>query len=278
MALTIRAAILEAASGLEGAGVASPLVDAQLIAAHLLGCGRAELVFRGDDAVPEGWEEAIRRRMHREPLQWILGSAPMGELELAVGPGVFIPRPETEQLASWAIGELPALGPQPVVVDLCTGSGALALAIAHVCPGSTVTAVELDPTALGYARRNAERLGLEVRLVQGDATDAELLADLRGTVDLVVSNPPYVPEGTVDQPEVGLDPHHAVFGGEDGMSVISPMSRLIARLLRPGGVVGVEHDDNTGPQVRRALGEAGLRNPVTRADLAGRDRFTTACR
>jgi release factor glutamine methyltransferase len=185
-------------------------------------------------------------------------------------------------LLEWGLG---VLGPErPVVVDLCTGSGAIALALAHARPGAVVHAVEIDSVALSWARRNSD-LRVEagdtpIRLHSGDVTNPKLLADLEGTVDLVLCNPPYVPAGTEVPPEVAdHDPALAVFGGPDGLDIIKSVISCAARLLKPGGHVGIEHDDTQGESVpallaaRRVLSDA-----EDHKDLAGRPRFATARR
>ncbi|UYP20342.1 peptide chain release factor N(5)-glutamine methyltransferase [Rhodococcus sp. Z13] len=283
----LRLAILEAASVLEEAGVASPRVDAELLAAHLLGVdrGRLGLVPLVDPATIDAYRAMVAQRAERIPLQYITGTSPMGEIDLAVGPGVFVPRPETELILAWALAFLERHGrPNPVVLDLCTGSGALALAIAHARPDAVVHAVELEAKALAWARRNAEARAAEgdtpIHLHQGDVTDRTLLTKLEGTVDVIVANPPYIPEGAELEPEViEHDPHSALFGGPDGLSVIRPMVTNIARWLRIGGAVAVEHDDTNGMLVaelfeqRRVFGDV-----VQHPDLAGKLRFVTAHR
>ncbi|MFV9430240.1 peptide chain release factor N(5)-glutamine methyltransferase [Rhodococcus aetherivorans] len=283
----LRLAIIEAASVLEEAGVPSPRVDAELLAAHLLGIerGRLGLVPLVDATTIDAYRSMVEQRAKRIPLQYITGTSPMGEIDLAVGPGVFVPRPETELLLGWALAFLERHGSRnPVVLDLCTGSGALALAIAHARPDAEVHAVELEAKALAWARRNAETRAEEgdtpIRLYQGDVTDCMLLTNLEGSVDLVVANPPYIPEGADLEPEViEHDPHSALFGGADGLSVIRPMVSNIARWLRIGGAAAVEHDDTHSLLVaelfeqRRVFGDV-VRHP----DLAGKARFVTAHR
>ncbi|WP_137726269.1 peptide chain release factor N(5)-glutamine methyltransferase [Prescottella subtropica] len=283
----LRLAIIEAAAELERAGVPSARVDAELLAAHLLGVERTRLglVPLVDPEVVDEYRQLVAQRAARIPLQHITGTASLGILDLAVGPGVFVPRPETELLLAWALDRLAASGTRaPVVLDLCTGTGALALAIAQARPDAVVYAVERETSALAWARRNADRRrdagDTPIRLVQGDVTDRALLTELEGGVDLVVSNPPYIPEGAVLDPEVAdHDPHTALFGGVDGLSVIKPMINNVARWLRIGGAVGVEHDDTNGGQVadlfraRRVFG-----NVVEHPDLAGRPRFVVAQR
>lgn len=207
----------------------------------------------------------------------------MGAVEVAVGPGVFVPRPETELLLEWGLAAT-AGKKAPLVVDLCTGSGALALGYAAARPDAEVRAVERDPVALSWARRNADaRAALgdtPIRLVAGDVTDPALLTELDGRVDLVLCNPPYVPEYTDVPPEVrDHDPHDAVFSGVDGLGVIRPVVALAARLLAPGGAFAVEHDDTHGEVVPALLASRSVLADVTgHADLAGRPRFSTARR
>lgn len=283
----LRLAIIDAAAELERAGVASARVDAELLAAHLLGVERTRLglVPLVDPDVIEQYRELVARRAARIPLQHIVGSTAMGNVTLEVGPGVFVPRPETELLLAWALAHLEAAGLRaPVVLDLCTGSGALALAIAHARPDAVVHAVEREPQALAWARRNADRRrdagDTPITLVHGDVTDRGLLTDLEGGVDLVVSNPPYIPEGAVLEPEVAEhDPHSALFGGADGLSVIKPMINNIARWLHIGGVVGIEHDDTNGAQVAELFRARRVFDGVVEhPDLAGRPRFVVARR
>ncbi|AJK68625.1 N5-glutamine methyltransferase family protein [Corynebacterium marinum] len=277
---TLRESLVDAAERFASAGVPSPEVDARLIAAHLLKVGPMEVALHSRGEVPGGFEEMVARRERREPLQHILGVAPFGPLDLEVGPGVFIPRPETEVLADWGVRQLMRAGVRPGrparVVDLCTGTGALALYVAEVFPGGVeVIGVEKHDEALAYARRNAA--GTAVTVVRGDVTDPALLADWHGTVDLVLSNPPYVPETPDLDTEVYADPPQAVFAGESGMEVIHEMLPTVAALLRPGGLVGIEHDDTTSQAVLDALtAHGGFGGAAVLHDLTGRARFATA--
>ncbi|KIU15006.1 peptide chain release factor N(5)-glutamine methyltransferase [Mycolicibacterium llatzerense] len=274
---SVRQAIADAAAVLAAAGVDSARVDAEYLAAHAAGVDRARVMFaEPDPAFYPRFHDLVTRRAQRIPLQHLIGTAAFGPVEVQVGPGVFIPRPETEALLEWAMNQ--SLPPSPVIVDLCTGSGALALALAHTWPQAQVVAVEKSPEALVYARRNCA--GRAVEVLEADVTVPSLLADRDGTVDLLVSNPPYIPDGAELDPEViDHDPAAALFGGPDGMSVIVPIVALAARLLRPGGKLGIEHDDTTADQVVAALDRDGTFGDITaRRDLTGRPRFVTATR
>jgi release factor glutamine methyltransferase len=271
-------ALADAERTLAAAGVASPRVDAEYLAARLTERPRSRLASAPPPS-PEllaRFGELVASRAARVPLQYLLGSAPMGPIDVAVGPGVFVPRLETELLLEWGLRALTGLV-EPVVVDLCTGSGALAASVAASRPDAQVHAVEIDPDALRWARRN---LPERVRLVAGDVTDPNLLPDLHGRVDLVLANPPYVPEGTPVPPEVAEhDPHRAVFAGPDGLTVIIPMLVLVVRLLRPGGALAIEHDDTHAESVPALLaGHAELTDIGEHNDLAGRPRFVTGSR
>jgi len=272
----LREAILAATATLARAGIDSARTDAELLAAHLVGTDRGRLALL-DAPGPEffdRFDQAIATRAQRTPLQHITGTAPFGPVQLHVGPGVFTPRPETEVMLEWALAQ--PLPGDAVILDLCTGSGALAIALASQRPRARVIAVDDDAMALGYARRNAA--GTTVRLVHGDVTDAGLLAELIGSVDLVVANPPYIPIGTALEPEVARhDPAHALFAGADGMAVIEPLVGRAADWLKPGGLLAVEHDDTTSEATARIMIRAGVFGDITaHRDLTGRPRFVTA--
>ncbi|GAT04440.1 peptide chain release factor N(5)-glutamine methyltransferase [Mycolicibacterium fortuitum] len=274
----LRQAIEAAATRLAAAGVASPRIDAELLAAHVAGVDRSRLMFTDDpgDGFEQAFDELVAARSRRIPLQHLIGTAPFGPLTLAVGPGVFVPRPETESLLEWACAQ--PLPSNPLIVDLCTGSGALALALAAHRPDARVVAFENSPAALQFARRNAA--GTRVEIVDADVTTAGLLPEFDGQVDLLVSNPPYIPEAAVLEPEVAEhDPAAALFGGPDGMAVIRPIVTLAARWLRDGAPCAVEHDDSTAELSVEAFDRDGHFTDVTaRRDLAGRPRFVTASR
>ena len=274
----LRRAIDSAAATLAAAGIDSARWDAEELAAHLSGTERGRLALlesTGEDFL-DRYRHVVAARSRRVPLQHLTGTAAFGPLTLHVGPGVFVPRPETEALLTWITEQrLPA---RPVVVDLCTGSGALALALAHERPAARVIGIDDSEAALEYARRNAT--GTAVELVRADVTEPTLLPELDGEVDVVVANPPYVPDAAIVEPEVGqYDPHHAVFGGPDGMAVIAPIVALAGRWLRPGGIFAVEHDDTTSSHTLELVCETGLFEDVhARHDLVGRPRFVTARR
>jgi release factor glutamine methyltransferase len=269
---------------LADAGVESPRADAELIAASVHNVRRGELhTVRDCDFDARFWAE-IARRAAREPLQHITGRAHFRYLELEVGPGVFVPRPETEVMTGWAIARLGEMDvAEPVVADLGTGSGAIALAIGQEVPRARVHAVEADPLARAWAERNVSKYvetvpytAGRVMLHGGDFGDA--LADLDGTVDLVISNPPYIPVGAYVEPEVGeYDPPAALWSGTDGLDAIRTVERTARRMLRPGGLVVVEHGAPQGAAVYWVFPEeSGWRDTRNHKDLAGRDRFVTA--
>ncbi|MCA0146395.1 peptide chain release factor N(5)-glutamine methyltransferase [Blastococcus sp. LR1] len=274
----------EATRRLADAGVESPRVDAELLLGHVVGRSRAGLftLDEVDDDAAARFGALLDQRADRVPLQHLTGRAAFRHLELAVGPGVFVPRPETELLVEWALERLTGLD-GPIVVDLGSGSGAIALSIAHEHPGARVTAVERDPGAIEWTRHNAlARAGKDtpVGVVAGDMTDPALLGEFDGRVEVVVSNPPYVPDGAVVPREVAdHDPPLALWGGPDGLDVVRGMLSVAERLLRPGGHLGIEHADQQGtalPALVRAHG--GFTDVEDHVDLAGRPRFTTARR
>lgn len=264
------------------AQVPSPRVDAELLAAHLLhGGSRAELqraLLMGERLTPAQvaeYEALVARRARREPLQHITGRAPFHHLELSVGPGVFVPRPETELLVEEALGvlRLTEKTNAPRVVDLCAGSGAIAAAVKSELPNAQVFAVELSEEAIPYARKNLEPLG--VHLVQGDALTA--LPELAGTIDAVLSNPPYIPPGNVPaDPEAALhDPDMALYGGgEDGMQMPTAIAARAYELLAPGGFFMMEHDDTQEEAVAELLARVGFERRYPVRDLNGRPRHS----
>ena len=272
--------LLRAAVGhLRLAGVPDPRVDAELLLAHVLGVprGRAQALALMGSALPQPVADRYRllvlRRGTREPLQHLTGTAGFRRIELAVGPGVFVPRPETEVLVEHALLGLPDRGR---AVDLGTGSGAIALSIAHERPDAEVVGVEWSPEAFAWAQRNRDAVGAaNARIVAGDLADA--LPEWDGTVHVIVSNPPYVPDGMVPRdPEVDrFDPPLALYGGPDGLDPMRAVVATARRLLVPGGLLAVEHGEVQGEAVRALLG-TGWSDAATHPDLTGRDRVSTA--
>ncbi|MCY1158337.1 MAG: prmC [Citricoccus sp.] len=273
---------------LAAAGVPSPRADAELLAAHALGASRGEVAAwavsgRALTAVQAvDLRRLVISRSTRTPLQYLTGTAPFRSVDLQVGPGVFLPRPETELVAGRAIEALAdavrVRGAGDVTgVDLCTGSGAIAAAMADEVPGARLHAVEADPEAAWWAAANLGPRGVDLHL--DDAATA--LSALDGRVDVVVSNPPYVPDGRIpEQAEARRDPERALYGGgTDGMRMPTVIAATAARLLRPGGVLVMEHDDTQKAAMARLLARDGLFTAVlTHDDLNGRTRFTEAVR
>jgi len=275
--------LLEAAArSLHAAGVPSPRVDAEELLAHVMGVPRLHLRLAPEPSADQQMTFAalVERRSGREPLQHLLGSAAFRGSVLEVGPGVFVPRPETELLAGWAVGRLQeavvAGRVEPVAVDLCTGSGAIARALADEVPAAQVHAVELSPEALGYASRNL--IGTGVDLHAGDIAAA--LPELDGEVDVVVANPPYIPLGEYESVDIEArahDPALALWSGDDGLTTIRVVESVAARLLRHGGVVGCEHADSQGHGVVALFGTGRRwRDVRDHVDLLDRPRFVTA--
>jgi release factor glutamine methyltransferase len=265
---------------LTASGVASPRVDAESLAAHLLGVDRTVLWRHLYQPVPERFDSLVARRAQRVPLQHLTGTAHFRTVTLAVGRGVFCPRPETELVAGVAIDLANAAGSgaRPSrVVDLCSGSGAIAASVAVESPGAEVHAVELDSDAATWLRRNAARYGF----VAHEADIDGCLPELDDSVDVVVANPPYIPVGSVPRdPEVAqFDPPVALYSGGEGLDHIRVVEVTARRLLRQHGVVVVEHGDQQGRAVPEVFASSGAwTDVVDYVDLTGRDRFVTAVR
>jgi release factor glutamine methyltransferase len=271
---------------LTDAGVATPEADSDLLIGHVLGMSRGEVQAKAlvgaelrDDQVDE-LTELLERRIAREPLQHITGRAYFRGLELAVGPGVFIPRPETEQVAGLAVDALRAVpGEAPIAVDLGTGSGAIAFALATEVPNARVYGVENSADAFVWTTKNRTLTGATgVELIFADLADA--LPELDGTVDVVISNPPYIPSDAIPRDlEVHLhDPKPALYGGVDGLDVVRIVSKTALRLLHPGGIVILEHGELQGAAVGELLSGDGWTAVARHRDLLGRDQATTALR
>lgn len=262
--MTVQAAI----ALLRAAGVASPEYDARALERHAI-------------ETHADFADLVARRADRVPLQHLLGTAAFRYLELQVGPGVFVPRPETEVLVDAVLAELRRshVADAPVVVDLCAGPGTIGLSVAHEHPSAVVHLVERDPDAFAWLQRNRPEGNPRVHLHLGDAADA--LPELDGTVDVVASNPPYVAEherALVDPEVRDHDPEVALFAGADGLDVVRVVERSAWRLLKPGGFVAIEHSDRQGESVPALLRDHGWLELADHDDLTGRPRFTTGWR
>ncbi len=272
-------AVASATLVLEAAGVTNPRVDAELLLSHVMDVPRLHLRLAPDPTADQlqAYNDLIARRATREPLQHLTGTTAFRYLDIEVGAGVFVPRPETEVLAGWAIEVARGLE-SPTVVDLCTGSGAIAAAIATEVPSARVHAVELDEAAFDYAQRNLVDKGVDIR--QGDIAAA--FADLDGTVDVVVANPPYIPLDAWESVDVEArdhDPAMALWSGHDGLDAIRIVEKTAYRLLKTGGMAGCEHADVQGDSAPAVFAASGRWSEVRdNTDLASRPRFVTARR
>jgi release factor glutamine methyltransferase len=277
-------ALALASEKLSTAGVPSPQADATWLLCHILDTDRSDLLTRitfDQDLSSEQLEAflvALARREKREPLQHITGKAAFRSLELSVGPGVFIPRPETEQVVQYAIDYLRQLPMPGVAIDLGTGSGAIAIAMAVEVPQTKVYAVELSQSAFDYATKNIEANLAAVELRLGAMQ--EVVSDLVGGVDVVISNPPYIPDSAIPiDPEVrNFDPELALYGGEDGLDVIRDISGIAAALLRAGGLLVLEHADGQSDAIRELLLNDGWLSVSAFQDATMRYRTITAIR
>jgi release factor glutamine methyltransferase len=277
----------QATSRFEAAGIESARVDAELLAGFVLGLSRGELqtALIADTAKPtpqqlETLEGFFARREAREPLQHLTGEAHFRNITLKVGKGVFVPRPETEWVTQFAVDATKASAtPQPLVFDLCAGSGAIGLAIASEVANARVIGIEKSPDAFAFTRANYEAIAPNNgTAILGDLSEAP--SEFDGLADVVISNPPYIPSEMVPiYPEVALhDPGLALYGGEDGLEVIRVVSETAKRLLHPGGTLVIEHADMQGEAVRHLLLNDGWRQVRTHQDFNGRDRTATAIR
>jgi len=279
--MKIKLALESAVAKFEQAGIESASADAEILLGHILNLSRGELqskiITDEEFSEVEEFEALVIKRAERFPLQHLTGVAHFRRLTLKVGPGVFVPRPETEVVTQIVVDALKASGsPEPIAVDLATGSGAIALSLAVEVPNAKVFAIELSDDAMKYTKQNFAELAPDAVLVQGDLSDA--FPELNGTVDVLVSNPPYIPDEMIPiYPEVHLhDPSLALYGGADGLDVVRKVDEAARRLLRPGGSLIIEHADMQGEAVRELLLASGWRQVRTHRDLVGRDRATTA--
>jgi release factor glutamine methyltransferase len=268
---------------LADAGLVSAAAEARTLCAHAarVNPGQLMLLDRLDAAELDRLHRLVAERLTGRPLQHVTGVAPFRTTTLAVGPGVFIPRPETEVVVGWVLDRLaarPQADPPALVVDLCAGSGAISRALALEAPGLRQWAVEVDPTAAAYLRRNLA--DTSVTVVEADITG--VLPDLEGQIDVVVANPPYIPDAAWADlpPEVrDHDPVGALVSGPDGLAATRLVAAQAARLLRPGGVVASEHDDTQGLSAPAVFTEVNWADVADHLDWAGRPRYVTAtCR
>lgn len=283
---------------LRGAGIPDPTTDVALLLAHAWGLDSSGLSRKRlfaeqvPGSVISDFAQLIERRSTRVPLQHLTGRAAFRHLDLEVGPGVFIPRPETELLVTEVLDELARQATNnsnqdaiPFVIDLCSGSGAISLSLAYEHPQVRVLGVEKEPAALDWSGRNLSRVDVgssEVEFVSGDATSfADTHPELLARANVVVTNPPYVPDSAIPRdPEVrDHDPAAALYGGATGLEIPALIIDQAQKLLWPGGFFIMEHSEEQGPSVRRLIaGTECLKEPATFPDYTGRDRYTVARR
>lgn len=277
-------ALEKASAAFASAGIETHEIDAQLLAAHVLGSNRgsvqSDLIIGRElaDSQLQEFEALVAKRAERIPLQHLTGKGYFRNLELKVGKGVFIPRPETESVVELAIGALRAVPGEPIAVDLCSGSGAIAISLATEVPNSRVYAWELNPDSEVFIRENISAYGNVVELTMGDIANDICFEALTAKVSVVVSNPPYIPLDAIPRDiEVREhDPALALYGGEDGMDVMRVVSRRALQLLAPGGFLVVEHADNQAAVVADLLRGDGWKQVRSHKDLSGRDRAVSA--
>ena len=291
----VRSVLIDATQRLQSSGIESARTDAELLLCHVLGTTRTHLLTAHELTREQHmqFERLLSKRMSRYPLQHLTGLAPFRYLELEIGPGALVPRPETEVVVEAALRHLRTLPTGARVLDLCSGAAPIAIAIATEVPQVVVIGIEKFAEAQHWGRRNLEKYADRVRergstleLVDGDVTDVATYASYANSVDVVISNPPYIPDGMVPRdPEVALhDPKPALFGGEDGLDIVRPLLDGAATVLKPGGLLVIEHADSQGeaagaagmPAVVRAHGR--FVDVVDHLDLAGRPRYVTAIR
>ncbi|GIV59415.1 peptide chain release factor N(5)-glutamine methyltransferase [Rhodocaloribacter litoris] len=283
-AWTQQALMKAAVAGLSEAGVPEARRNVEWLLGAVLGCDRARLYAYPERSVPpeavRRFDEMLVRRARREPLQYILEEAHFFGLRLRVTPAVLIPRPETEQVVEAALALL-AGRPAPRVLDVGTGSGCIALALKHTRPDASVAACDVSRAALAVARENAARLGLEVAWLEADLLAPDFPGRVPGNLDLLVSNPPYVPpeEAPSLAPEVAAhEPHRALFTGPDPLGFYRVLVRVAPVLVRPGGHVVFETHAGYGAAVRDLLEAGGFEQARLQADLAGQPRIVSARR
>lgn len=286
--MSLAEVLTDVTARLARAGVPSPAADAEWLLAHVIGGSRGEALARMHQGAELEKEQAahlealVRRRETREPLQHLLGVAPFMAFEVRVGPGVFVPRPETESLAERALqtASTMAVGESGLrIIDLCSGSGVVAIALSRGLPHARVQALEMSADALPYLRDNIADLAPEVQLIH-QSVEQWVSEVAPSSCDLIVSNPPYVPDAEIpNDPEVQkFDPPLALYGGEDGLDLIRVIAEGASRALRPGGALMVEHSNLQGASVRALLEDHGFRTVSTEKDMVNRDRFSQGYR
>jgi len=281
--MQIKALISEGKAQIETAGYSS--VDAEILLAHLLGLTRMELhnpialeralaEVSDESAIVDGYAELIQRRCNHEPVQYLTGTAGFRNLDLAVGPGVLVPRPETEGLVEEVLKHIANLPGSVSVIDLGAGSGAMAISIATEAPNTHVIAVEKSADAIEWLKQNVAFYDESIRIVQGDVADV-----LEGVkCDVVVANPPYVPDSQPLPKDVAnFEPAIALFGGPDGLELPERFIDAGARLLKTGGLLAIEHTESQGAAIAKLL-SADFNQIALHQDLTGRPRWTSAIR
>jgi len=281
--MQIKALISEGKAQIETAGYSS--VDAEILLAHLLGLTRMELhnpialeralaEVADESAIVDGYAELVKRRCNHEPVQYLTGTAGFRNLDLAVGPGVLVPRPETEGLVEEVLKHIANLSGAVSVIDLGAGSGAMAISIATEAPNTHVIAVEKSAEAIEWLKQNVAFYDESIRIVQGDVADV-----LEGVkCDVVVANPPYVPDSqTLPKDVANFEPAVALFGGSDGLELPKRFIIAAARLLKSGGLLAIEHTENQGEAIAKLL-SADFSQIARHQDLTGRPRWTSAIR
>jgi release factor glutamine methyltransferase len=281
--MQIKALISEGKAQIEAAGYSN--VDAEILFAHLLGLTRMELhnpialeralaEISDESAIVDGYAQLVQRRCNHEPVQYLTGTAGFRNLDLAVGPGVLVPRPETEGLVEEVLKHIANL-PGPVsVIDLGAGSGAMAISIATEAPNTHVIAVEKSSDAIEWLKQNVAFYDESIRIVQGDVADV-----LDGVkCDVVVANPPYVPDSQPLPKDVAtFEPAIALFGGSNGLEIPKRFIAAAARLLKVGGLLAIEHTETQGESIANLL-SANFTQISLHLDLTGRPRWTSAIR
>jgi release factor glutamine methyltransferase len=268
----------KASQQLAAAGIDNPRLDARVLLAHALAISPSDLIFETTNIPPEAlakFESAIARRTNREPLAYITGEKEFWSLPFAVGPGVLIPRPETETVIEEAQKLFPQKNTPLRILDLGTGSGILLLTLLHLYPNARGTGVDASPDALGWAKKNAAGLGLESRAALEHRNWDE---GIDQTFDLIVSNPPYIPRGALAQlePELSFEPRAALDGGPDGLDAYRVLAPILLRRAAPGGAILLEIGADQGASVPAILEAAGLLIGHVANDLAGHPRVVVA--